>query len=53
MVYTIVIKGELTDLNKFIETERKNRYEGARLKKENTEFVMWKTKKIKKIFFSL
>lgn len=49
VVYTIVIKGELTDLNKFIETERKNRYEGARMKKENTEYVMWKTKGLEKI----
>lgn len=49
MVYTIVIKGELTDLNKFIETERRNRYDGARLKKENTDFVMWKTKGLEQI----
>lgn len=42
--YTIVIKGELTDLNKFIEAERRNRYVGARLKRENTEYVMWQTK---------
>lgn len=47
--YTITIKGELTDLNKFIDIERKNRYEGARLKKENTEFVMWQTKGLEKM----
>lgn len=49
VVYTIVIKGQLTDLNTFIETERKNRYEGARMKKENTEYVMWQTKGLEKI----
>lgn len=47
--YTIVIKGELTDLNKFIEADRKNRYSGARVKKENTEYVMWQTKGLQKI----
>ncbi len=44
--YVIIIEGELTDLNKFIETERRNRYDGARMKKENTEYVQWKTKGI-------
>lgn len=33
----IVIPGELTDLNKFINSQRTNRYAGAKLKKENTE----------------
>lgn len=47
--YTIVIKGELTDLNKFIEAERRNRYVGARLKRENTDYVMWQTKGLQPI----
>lgn len=33
----ITIPGELTDLNKFINSQRTNRYAGAKLKKENTE----------------
>lgn len=49
VVYTIVIKGELTNLNDFITTERRNRFEGARLKKDNTENVMWQTKGLEPI----
>ncbi|MGG5359374.1 RusA family crossover junction endodeoxyribonuclease [Enterococcus sp. DIV0240a] len=33
----VVILGELTDLNKFINSQRTNRYVGAKLKKQNTE----------------
>lgn len=33
----VVIPGELTDLNKFINSQRTNRYAGAKLKKENTQ----------------
>lgn len=47
--YKIVVKGELTDLNKFITAERRNRYDGARVKKENTDFVIWQTKGLEKI----
>lgn len=37
----IVIQGELTDLNTYINGERRNRFIGAKIKKENTENVMW------------
>lgn len=33
------IQGQLTDLNKYIQAERGNRYAGASLKKKNTELV--------------
>ncbi len=49
ITYKIIIKGELTDLNTFIEAERRNRYLGAKLKKENTEYVMWQTKGLEPI----
>ncbi len=35
----LIIKGELTDLNTYINAERSNRFFGAKLKKENTELV--------------
>lgn len=47
----IIIKGELTDLNKYIREERRNRFAGAKLKKDNTEYVMWKTKGLPKVTF--
>ena len=37
----IVILGELTDLNTYVNAERRNRFLGAKIKKENTENVMW------------
>lgn len=46
---SIIIKGELPDLNDFINTQRKNRYNGAELKKNATENVMWQTKGISEI----
>lgn len=33
----VVILGELSDLNNFINSQRTNRFAGAKLKKENTE----------------
>jgi Holliday junction resolvase RusA-like endonuclease len=42
----IVIKGSLTDLNSYIEAERKNRFFASRIKKENTEDIMWQTEGI-------
>lgn len=47
----LVIPGELTDLNTYINRERTNRYGGASLKKKNTEIVMWEAKaqRLKKI----
>lgn len=35
----LIIKGELTDLNKYIFAERSNRFVGASIKKKNTELV--------------
>ena len=49
IVTKIIIKGELTDLNTYINAERRNRFMGAKIKKENTENVMWQTKGIKPI----
>jgi Holliday junction resolvase RusA-like endonuclease len=45
----ITLIGELTDLNTYINTERRNRFMGAKVKKDNTESVMWQTKKVKPI----
>lgn len=54
----ILILPMLTDLNTYINTERTNRFAGAKLKKTNTEIVAWKAKeqlkpmdKINKITF--
>jgi len=49
ITHTIVVKGELTDLNDFIKIERSNRYKGAQVKRENTEYVMWQTKGLPKV----
>jgi REP element-mobilizing transposase RayT len=46
---TFTIYGELTDLNTYINQCRKNRFAGAKSKKENTENVMWQTKYLEKI----
>lgn len=35
----LIIKGELTDLNTYINAERANRFFGASIKKKNTELV--------------
>lgn len=35
----LTIKGELTDLNTYITAERTNKFMGAKLKKQNTQFV--------------
>lgn len=48
----IVIDGELTDLNNFINSQRANRFGGAALKKKNTQkcasyFAPIKAKKLK------
>lgn len=45
----IIIEGELTDLNTYINAERRNRFLGAKLKKQNTEDVAWQTKGKKKV----
>lgn len=48
----VVIDGELTDLNKFINAQRANRFGGAKVKKDNTlkcarAFAPIKSKKLK------
>lgn len=45
----ITLTGELCDLNTYINAERRNRFIGAKIKKDNTESVMWQTKNIKPI----
>jgi len=43
----LVIPGELTDLNTYINAERSNRYAGAKIKREMTDYVAWIAKEIK------
>jgi len=43
----IIIPGELTDLNTYINAERSNRFAGAKLKATNTDTVIWCAKQIK------
>jgi len=52
---TLIIKGELTDLNTYIQKERGNRYSGASTKRTNTDLVtlLCKSQKIKKIIGSV
>jgi hypothetical protein len=47
----LIIKGELTDLNTYINAQRTNRFVGAKIKKDETERVAWECKrqKLKKI----
>lgn len=40
----LVILGELTTLNDYIDAERSNRHAGAKVKKENTEACLWQLK---------
>jgi len=44
MKATLTIQGSLTDLNTYIDAERSNRYNGAKIKKENTELCLWQIK---------
>ena len=46
---TITIHGQLATLAEHDNTNRTNRYAGAKLKKEQTEFVAWQCKGKKKI----
>ena len=52
MKQTLIIKGELTDLNTYIQAERTPKYGmalGAKIKREETERVHWLAKKLKPI----
>jgi hypothetical protein len=40
----LVIQGELTDLNTYINAERSNRHIAAKIKKDNTETCQWELK---------
>lgn len=45
----ITLLGELTDLNTYINAERRNRFLGAKIKKENTEDVISQTMNVKRV----
>jgi hypothetical protein len=45
----MIVYGELTDLNTYINAERRNRFLGAKIKKENTENVVLQSKNFTKI----
>ena len=49
----LIIKGELTDLNTYIQKERGNRFAAAAIKEEETRRVYWecKSQKLKRIDF--
>ena len=51
----LIIHGELTDLNTYINKERTNRYAGAAIKEKETLRVFWecKSQKIKKIEYPI
>lgn len=44
MTYKVIIDGRLSGLNDYIDTCRRNRYEGARLKKQEQERCIWHIK---------
>ena len=46
----LVIPGELTDLNTYIKLERTNRYMGAKIKREMTDFITLLAKCLKTEF---
>ncbi|MGI6079167.1 MAG: Holliday junction resolvase [Fastidiosipilaceae bacterium] len=39
--YTFIIPGQLPGLNEIIEADRSNKYSGAKMKKKNTEDIVW------------
>jgi hypothetical protein len=43
----LIIPGELTDLNTYIDAERSNRYAGAKIKKEMTDNITLLAKRLK------
>lgn len=40
----LVIKGEMTSLNEYIDAERGNKYAGAKIKKAETQRVFWEAR---------
>lgn len=43
-IMKLTIKGELTDLNTYINAERTHRQSGAKIKKSNTDLCLWQLK---------
>ena len=43
----LIIPGELTDLNTYIDAERSNRYAGAKIKREMTDYITLLAKRLK------
>ncbi len=43
----LIIPGELTDLNTYIDAERSNRYKAAKIKKEMSELCAWEVRLFK------
>jgi Holliday junction resolvase RusA-like endonuclease len=43
----LIIKGELTDLNTYINAERTDKYLAAKIKKEETDRIYWEIKEQK------
>ena len=43
----LIIPGELTDLNTYINAERSNRYAGAKIKREMTDYIALLAKSLK------
>ena len=43
----LIIPGELTDLNTYINAERSNRYAGAKIKREMTDYITLLSKSLK------
>ena len=50
MTQTLIIDGELTDLNTYINAERRNRFIAAKIKKEETYKVKSLSRTLKQIF---
>lgn len=48
-ILTIKLKGEFTDLNTYIQAERGNRFVAAKIKQQETDRVIYETKKYRKI----
>ncbi|HCA28498.1 MAG TPA: hypothetical protein DEP23_02395 [Ruminococcaceae bacterium] len=43
----LIIPGELVDLNTYINAERSNRYQGAKIKREMTDYITLLAKRLK------
>ena len=47
MKIKLIIPGELVDLNTYISAERRNRYAGAKIKQEMTDYITLLAKRLK------